>query len=307
MSLHPAIKNDLDKNLLPKGFEPTVEEMRKADGIMPVEERSKIKIIINTVVKVEDYEIPVRIYDNKENIGLSPVIVFFHGGGFVRCSLETHDEMCRRLAIYTGWKVIAPEYRLAPEYKFPIPLNDCCAVLEWVEKNYLELGIRSDRIAVLGDTAGGNLAGATTKKFRDGKKLKIFKQVLIYPVVDFYSEDEISKYKSYEKYNYGYGLSSKSMHRYWDFYLDNKSEKDNLEVSLSNDKNLSDLPSAFIISSEYDPLSDEAENYANLLSKSNINVKYEKYMGLNHAFLHAVPNINECEKLYQDISIFLNE
>ena len=112
MPLHPEVARDLEQNPIPKNFSPTVEEMRAADWDMPLEQRTKIDKISNDHVKNNTYEIPVRIYEYKDDNKIKPVIIFFHGGGFVRCSVETHDEMCRNLEKYTGWKVISPEYRL---------------------------------------------------------------------------------------------------------------------------------------------------------------------------------------------------
>lgn len=307
MPLHPEVAKDLKENPIPKDFCPTVEEMRAADWSMPVNQRTKTGKISNDYVKNNTYEIPVRIYEYKDDHKKKPVIIFFHGGGFVRCSVETHDEMCRNLAKYTGWKVIAPEYRLAPEYKFPIPLEDCCKVVEWAVDNAGKLGINPEKIAVCGDSAGGNLAGAAAKKFKNSKKVGISKQVLIYPVIDFYSMDTDTIYESYEKYSFGYGLSSKSMHRYWDFYLENKEDRENRCISLSKDENLNGLPDAFIICSEYDPLSDEAEYYAEKLKKSLVKVEFQRYAGLNHAFMHALPHLEECHEIYTKISDFLNK
>ena len=306
MPLHPEAARDLEKNPIPKNFSPTVEEMRAADWGMPLEQRTKIDKISNEYVKNNTYEIPVRIYEYKDDNKIKPVIIFFHGGGFVRCSVETHDEMCRNLAKYTGWKVIAPEYRLAPEYKFPVPLEDCCRVVEWAAENAERLRINSGETAVCGDSAGGNLAGAAAKRFKNNDKVKITKQILIYPVIDFYSKDTDTKYGSYEKYSWGYGLSSHSMHRYWDFYLKNKDDRNNIYVSLSKDNNLSGLPEAFIICSEYDPLSDEAEHYAKCLEKASVKVEFKRYPGLNHAFMHALPELEECREIYRNISDFLN-
>ena len=306
MPLHPEVARDLEKNPIPENFSPTVEEMRAADWGMPLEQRTKIDKISNEYVKNNTYEIPVRIYEYKDDNKVKPVIIFFHGGGFVRCSVETHDEMCRNLAKYTGWKVISPEYRLAPEYKFPVPLEDCCKVVEWAVENAERLGIDSGKIAVCGDSAGGNLAGAAAKKFKNNGRIKISKQVLIYPVIDFYSMDDETKYESYKKYRWGYGLSSNSMHRYWEFYLENKEDGDNIYASLSKDNNLFGLPEAFIICSEYDPLSDEAEHYAKCLEKASVRVEFRRYPGLNHAFMHALPDLAECSEIYKNISDFLN-
>ena len=147
---------------------------------------------------------------------------------------------------------------------------------------------------------------AAAKRFKNNDKVKITKQILIYPVIDFYSKETDTKYGSYEKYSWGYGLSSHSMHRYWGFYLKNKDDRDNIYVSLSKDNNLSGLPEAFIICSEYDPLSDEAEHYAKCLEKASVKVEFKRYPGLNHAFMHALPELEECREIYRNISDFLN-
>ena len=195
MPLHPEVARDLEQNPIPRNFSPTVEEMRAADWDMPLEQRTKIDKISNDYVKNNTYEIPVRIYEYKDDGIIKPVIIFFHGVGFVLCSVETHDYMCRNLAKHTGWKVISPEYRLAPEYKFPVPLEDCCRVVEWTAENAGQLRIDPKRIAVCGDSAGGNLAGAAAKKFKNNGKIKISKQILIYPVIDFYSKNSEIKYE----------------------------------------------------------------------------------------------------------------
>ena len=148
MDLHPEVKKDLEKNLKDFDCELTVSEMRTEDKntIVPMEKRTFIYSVRDEKAVLDNTEISVRVYEPKREEN-SPVILFIHGGGFVRCSIETHDEVCRNLALYSGWKVISPEYRLAPEFKFPVQIEDCFNTIKWIIGNAEKLKVSKESLA----------------------------------------------------------------------------------------------------------------------------------------------------------------
>ncbi len=308
MDLHPEVKKDLEKNLKDFDCELTVSEMRTEDKntIVPMEKRTFIYSVRDEKAVLDNTEISVRVYEPKREEN-SPVILFIHGGGFVRCSIETHDEVCRNLALYSGWKVISPEYRLAPEFKFPVQIEDCFNTIKWIIGNAEKLKVNPEKIAVCGDSAGGNIAASTAKLAMDMGEISILKQVLIYPVIDYYSEKNGSVYDSYEKNAYGYGLSAKSMNRYWSYYTNSEEYKNNPYLSLTYGEKFSELPEALVITAKYDPLCDEGEYYAKKMREAGVYVETKRYENLNHAFLNALPDLEECKDVYKRIARFLNQ
>ena len=233
------------------------------------------------VSQVEDADangIPVRIYRNSEAPG--PCILFFHGGGWVIGDLDTHDSVCRQLVNATGYTVIAVHYRLAPEHPFPAAVDDCYSALRWVRDNAEPLAVDSSRIAVAGDSAGGNLAATVSLKARDEGTGGIRFQLLIYPVTDFNFDTP-----SYIENAEGYLLTEESMRWFWNHYIgDDESHGNNPLASPMRATDLSGLPPAMVMTAEYDPLRDEGEAYAERLRKAGVETDLKRYDGLIHGF-----------------------
>ena len=225
-------------------------------------------------------DLPVRIYANEPG-GLRPALVYFHGGGFVFGDLNTHDAVCRALAKESDAVVISVDYRLAPEHKFPAALEDAHAATLWAAANAASLGIDALRIAVGGDSAGGNLAAVAAMRCRDAGGPAPALQVLIYPVTDFSSYETASHRELAE----GYFLTRGAMDWFSAQYLTSSDQKRDPEVSPLLARDLSGLPPALVITAEFDPLRDEGEAYAQRLRQAGVPVTLTRYPGMIHGFV----------------------
>jgi len=224
-------------------------------------------------------EIPIRIY-TPESPAPHPALLYFHGGGWVVCNLDTHDVVCSALAHRAGAVVIAVDYRLAPEHKFPAAVIDCYAATLWVASKAEKLGVDPKRISVSGDSAGGNLAAVMSLKGRDENGPAIALQVMVYPVTDLSSFDT----QSYQEFGEDHYLTKKEMEWFRDHYLRNMDDARNPHASPLLAKDLTRLPPALIITAECDPLCDEGAAYAKRLSGAGVPVTYTCYPGMIHPF-----------------------
>lgn len=225
----------------------------------------------------------VRLY-TPHGPGQFPLLVFFHGSGFVLCSLDTHDGMCRNLCAGAACIVASVDYRLAPEHKFPAGLDDCLHATRWAAANAAELGADPARIAVAGDSAGGNMAAVTGLRVRDESGPGLCGQLLLYPVTDYHPPGTAS----YEANAEGYGLTRDTMKWFWAHYLSDASEGAHPHASPLRAPDLSGLPPALVITAEYDPLRDEGEGYADKLRTAGVCTALTRYDGVNHGFMFWV-------------------
>jgi acetyl esterase len=223
--------------------------------------------------------IPIRIYRQAEDRE-APGVVFFHGGGWVLGSIDTHDRLCRELAIGSGATVVSVDYRLAPEHKYPAAAEDAYAATCWVAENAGELGIDSAKIIVMGDSAGGNLAAVTCLMARDRRGPTLALQILIYPITDFNFETP-----SYKTCGEGYYLTRESMQWFWREYLTRPEQGAEPYVSPLRAESLQRLPPALVLTAEFDPLRDEAEAYARRLAEAGVPFELARYPGLIHGYL----------------------
>lgn len=224
-------------------------------------------------------QIPIRIY-TPEGDKPFPILVYFHGGGFVICNLDTHDALCRSLANGASCIVVSVDYRLAPEHKFPAAVEDAYAATRWVADNANSISGDATRIAVSGDSAGGNLAAVVSLMAREKGGPSLIYQLLVYPVTDLSSVDT----DSYREHGEGYILTKDSMGYYRDHYVGRREELQNAYASPLLAQELSGLPPALVLTAEFDVLTDEAEAYADRLKKAGVPVKYTCYKGMIHAF-----------------------
>jgi acetyl esterase len=225
-------------------------------------------------------DVPVRLYASEPG-GLRPALVYFHGGGWVLGNLDMYDAVCRALAKESGAVVISVDYRLAPEHKFPAAVDDCHAATVWVAANAEKLGIDARRIAVGGDSAGGNLATVVAMRCRDAGGPTLAAQVLIYPVTDVSTFETGSHRESGE----GYFLTRAAMEWFTGHYLASADQKRHPEASPLLAPNLSGLPPALVITAEFDPLRDEGEAYAQRLKQAGVPVTVTRYPGMIHGFV----------------------
>ncbi|HEY3723351.1 MAG TPA: alpha/beta hydrolase [Acidimicrobiia bacterium] len=239
-------------------------------------------------------EIPVRIY-RPEGGAPKPIVVYYHGGGWVIGGLETHDHGCRALANSADAVVVSVDYRLAPEYRFPAPLDDARAALGWVAEHTEELGGDASRIAVAGDSAGGNLAAVVAQMARDAGGPALCFQLLIYPVTD-HEFDSVSMRDNAE----GYFLTRDAMRWFYSHYLDEPTLGADPRVSPIRADDLSGLPPAFVITAEYDPLRDQGVAYAAAMSDAGTAVEARTYAGMFHGFLSMVEYIDAGKVAFDD-------
>jgi acetyl esterase len=246
-------------------------------------------------------DIPVRIYTPEGSRPL-PCLVFFHGGGWVCGSLRTHDVLCRALANGAGCIVVAVDYRLAPEHKFPAAIDDALAATRWVAANTGQLGIDPDRIAVAGDSAGGNLAAAVALESRDNSGPRLVFQLLIYPVTDHNFDTP-----SYVENGKDYRLTRAGMQYYWNHYLRGAADADDQRASPLRASSHANLPPALVVTAEYDPLRDEGRAYADRLRAAGVAVEYREYAGLIHGFASQAGAIDRGREAVEEMSVVLRQ
>jgi acetyl esterase/lipase len=226
--------------------------------------------------------IPLRLY-RPAGVADSrrlPVLVFFHGGGWVIGDLETHDVLCRQVTAEGGVSVIAVDYRLAPEHKFPAAVDDAWAATRWIAAHAAELGVDPERLAVGGDSAGGNLAAVVALQARDARGPRIALQILLYPVTDLVSES-----RSYADLADGYMLTRDSMRWFRAQYLAKEEDAADWRVSPLRAPSLAGLPPALVVTAGYDPLRDEGEAYAKKLREAGVSVDAVSFGGMIHGFV----------------------
>ncbi len=268
-----------------------------------VEDRT---ILVSDRARVADgadgREIAVRIYRPATGDGPWPVVVFFHGGGWVVCTLETHDPYCRALATEAGVVVVSVDYRLAPEHKFPAGLEDCLASTEWVMSHAGELG--TSRVFVAGDSAGGTMAAVVALLLRDKGVTGLAGQILIYPVTAHYDTPTASYLEMAE----GYGLTRKGMIWFWDHYLKDKSEATDFRAAPLGAASLRGLPRAFVVNAEYDVLRDEGHAYAKRLEEAGVEVTQVFAQGMNHGFacsMNEFPLLPQAKDLLRRVATWI--
>ncbi len=223
---------------------------------------------------------PARAYTPRHApAGALPTLLFIHGGGWVAGDLEGYDPLCRELCNASGCLVVAIEYRLAPEHKFPAAPLDCYAALLWLAANATWLGGDPHRIAVGGDSAGGNLAAVVAQMARDRGGPALRFQLLVYPVTDHSFET-----LSYRECAEGFLLTAEGMRWNWSHYLPGDAAGADPMASPLRAKNFAWLPPALVITAEYDPLRDEGEDYALRMRAAGVSVELRRYDGMLHAF-----------------------
>jgi acetyl esterase len=239
------------------------------------------------VARVEDRSlpgpagpIPVRVY-RPLGTGPEPLpgLVYFHGGGFVLCGLDSHDFACRGLANAAGCAVVSVDYRLAPEHPFPAAPEDCHAAARFVAENPSEFGVDPRRLAIGGDSAGGNLTAVVALMARDRGGPQLRFQLLIYPVTDCSFET-----RSYRENAEGFFLTRRQMRWFWEHYLADPAQAADPYASPLRAEKLEGLPPALVITAEYDPLRDEGEAYAARLREAGVPVAQSRYEGMIHGF-----------------------
>ncbi len=276
--LDPAIKMVLDQ--LASAGGPALNEVSPDEARLMMKTLSTIEGEPEAVGRVEDRAIagvPVRVYGAASGSSPQPILVWYHGGGWVIGDLDTTDGVARKLSNRADAVVVSVDYRLAPEAPSPAATDDCWAVLEWVAANGAELGGDPSRIAVGGDSAGGNLSALMAIKARDaGIPLRL--QLLVYPAVDL-----TMSFPSIDENGEGYLLTKDSMVWFTNHYLAGADPKDPALSPYFVD-DVSGVTAAYIITAEFDPLRDEGEAYGERLKDAGVAVDVKRYDGMIHGF-----------------------
>lgn len=306
MPLDPQAKAFLDQAAasgVPPFHMMTVPQAREAIVTLfaPKSAREPVNSVEDRVINAGGVQLPVRIYTPKGKNPL-PILVFFHGGGWVIGNCETHDTPCRSLANGAGCIVVSVDYRLAPEHKFPIAAEDCYAATKWAALNAAAFGGDPKRIAIGGDSAGGNLAAAVAQMAKDRGAPPLVYQLLIYPVTNYAFDTP-----SYRNNAEGYLLTKDSMHWFWNHYLQNDTDGQNPYASPARGQRLSNLPPALVITAEYDPLRDEGAAYAAKLHEAGVPVVHSDYKGMIHGFFSLTEVLDQGEKAVAEACTKLRE
>ncbi len=249
--------------------------------------------------EVGELRVPVRIYRPDGAATPAPALVYFHGGGWVVGSIETHDGVSRALANRARCVVVSVDYRLAPEHRFPAAVDDSWAATTWVADAVGRLGIDPSRIAVGGDSAGGNLAAAVALLARD-HDVELCLQLLVYPVCD-HSFDT----PSYEENAEGFGLTREAMRWYWEHYLGPEGDGSSPHASPLRARALANVAAAHVITVELDPLRDEGEAYADRLAEAGVRVTRRRFDGLIHGSLRLTGVVPRSWELIDDAAAAL--
>jgi acetyl esterase len=269
-----------------------------AQGLREALDAQRMPVPLTEVGKVEDRtipgpdgnEVPVRIYWPVDAAPSLPVVVFFHGGGWVIGGIESHDATVRSLVDQSGFVFVSVDYRLAPESRYPAAADDCYAATTWVAEHAAELGVDPARLAVAGDSAGGNLAAVVALMARDRGGPELAFQLLIYPCTDM----EPASYGSYHENASGYFLTAESMHWFYGHYAGD-ADRSHPYLAPIKAEDLSNLPPALVITAEFDPLRDEGEAYAAALREAGVPAESVRYDGQIHGFFSMTTMIERAK------------
>jgi acetyl esterase len=242
-----------------------------------------------------DGEVPARLYRPAPD-GTLPLLVLFHGGGFVFGDVETHDRTARRFAAEGEVAVLSVDYRLAPEHPFPAGVNDAEAATRWAAAHAAELGTDPDRVVVSGDSAGGNLAAVVALRLRDAGGPPLAGQLLIYPTTDMRAGD---RYPSKRELADGYGLSGHDMDWFGQQYIRDEADAGRPDASPMAAADLSGLPPAFVLTAEFDPLRDEGDAYARRLADAGVPVEHVRLPGAIHGVQTIAEPLRSGEELWR--------
>ncbi|MGG0720335.1 alpha/beta hydrolase [Robertmurraya massiliosenegalensis] len=282
MPLDPVAKYMLEQVQAmnaPRVYELTPEQARQSGDMSALAgEPEEVGKVEDKLIPGPAGDIPVRIY-TPEGQGLFPALIYYHGGGWTIGNLDSVDVPCRLITNRAECVVISVDYRLAPEHKFPAPLEDAYATAKWTAEHGESISVDPTRIAVGGDSAGGNLAAAVTLMAKEKGGPTLSFQLLVYPNTNYAFDTA-----THLEFGEGYLLTNKELEWFWNHYLRNEDDGKNPYTSPLLAEDLSGLPPALVITAEYDQLREEGEAYGNRLKEAGVPVEIIRYDGMLHGF-----------------------
>lgn len=280
-----AINHSMKKILKALSFDGIeVEAARHLASLKAIDPMKIFHKTIDYKIYNGDYEVPVRIYLPREKVTEDlPVFLFFHGGGWVTDCIDNYERICARLADATGQYVVAVEYRLAPEDKFPSGLEDCYAVAKALYRGEFVLNVKPENITLIGDSAGGNLCAALSLMARDRGEFMPGRQILIYPAT-YNDYTENSPFPSVKENGTDYLLTAGKMQDYIDLYARDEEDKKNPYFAPYVAEDVSNQPDTLILTSEFDPLRDEGEAYGKRLKEAGNRVEIHRIKDALHGY-----------------------
>lgn len=308
MELDPQAKDFLDR--LAQAQLPPIQEQTVAQARAQMNLSTQFLGSLPRVAGVQDRRIPgpgdeirVRIITpERAGPGPLPVLLYFHGGGWVLGNLESHEGVCRAIANAAGLIVVVVDYRLAPEHRFPAAVEDAYAAAVWAAAHVGEFGGDPARVAVGGDSAGGNLAAVACLMARDRGGPRVAFQLLIYPITDYNLHNT-----SYRQFAEGYFLTRGEMAWYWEHYVPKLDDRWHPHASPCQATDRSGLPSALVITAGFDVLRDEGEHYAHQLQSAGVAVKISRYEGMIHGFIRRYPFFDQGKAAIEEIGRSLRQ
>lgn len=306
MPLDPQVRTYLDRMAAPDSPPMSALAPAALRAFMEAETRSlgeppPVGHVEDRAIPGPGGEIPIRV-STPEGAGPFPALVYFHGGGWVVGSIATHDATCRGLTRAAGVAVVSVGYRLAPEHRFPSAVEDAYAATAWVAAHAASIGVDPARIAVGGDSAGGNLAAVVALIARDRGGPRIALQVLVYPIVG----DDLDT-PSYREFAVGYLLTRDAMAWYWQQYVPDPDGRRHPYAAPLRAEDLGGLPPALVMTAGHDVLRDEAEAYAARLARAGVPVKLSRYDGLIHGFLRRSLLFDRAREALDEIAVALRD
>ncbi len=297
---------DLDPQIIEVLRKAEESGRKPADQLPPAEARSEyVELVreqfgdVDEVHAVEDHDaggVPVRLYRPVETNELSTALVYYHGGGFVIGSIETHEGITRGLAKRAGCVVVSVDYRLAPEHPYPAAVEDAWTAARWVSEHADELRLDPERIGVGGDSVGGTLAAIVARKGRD-VGMPFAAQLLLYPATSCRGDTP-----SYSLFSSGYGLTRDTMFWFWRQYLGDADGSADYDISPAALQDLRRLPRAIVVTAEADILRDEAEAYAQRMFFSGVETEGYRYDGMVHGFLRMAGVVDRSRTALDEIA-----
>lgn len=301
MPLDPQVQKVLDEAAalrLPPlhHLSPPEARQQMLDGAPPADPALSVPHVEDLRAAGPNGDIPLRLY-RPEIPGVLPCVIYFHGGGWVLGNLDTHDAICHALARSCSAAVVAVDYRLAPEHRFPAAVDDSYAATTWITSHAARLGLDPGRLAVAGDSAGGNLAAVVSLLARDRSGPSLALQVLIYPITDC----DLAR-PSYIRNARDYMLTRDLMAWFWKHYAPSDTEARRPEASPLRAGSLADLPPALVLTAEFDPLLDEGRAYAERLREAGVPVTYREYAGMIHGFFRMTGQLDRARDALDQVS-----